>query len=206
MPENWCRFSKYHKSIVFCPVLLNSQLMLLFKRIKAMAWMRVCVGGNQRSLNFDQHPDTVCRSALITKQLIKSLGHGTVLLRYTSVVYDLVLISIPESKTFFNTISSQFYFFIYLFIFFFESVLISYRLTADMMAGGLAPLQEVLLREKLWVTHAASTISRGFRMSQNQTDRQPQRVLMPLVTLDPNTVCDYTACFHTKTVKSSFVL
>ena len=76
----------------------------------------------------------------------------------------------------------------------------------NMIAGGLAPLWNVLLREKLWPTHVAGTISRSCRMDQNQADRLPQRVLMPLVTLDPNTICDYTPCFHAKTVTSSFVL
>lgn len=44
MLENGSSFSKYHKSIVFSPVLLNSQLMLLLKRIKARAQRRVRVG------------------------------------------------------------------------------------------------------------------------------------------------------------------
>lgn len=64
-----------------------------------------------------------------------------------------------------------------------------------MIAGGLAPLWKVLLREKLWATHVAGTISRSCRMDQNQADRQPQRVLMPSVTLDPNAICDYTPLF-----------
>lgn len=40
MLENQYSFSKYHKSIVFPPILLKGQLMLLFKRIKARALKR----------------------------------------------------------------------------------------------------------------------------------------------------------------------
>ena len=73
MLEKWYSFPKYHKSIVFPPVLLNSQFMLLLKRIKARAQRRVR-GGEIRSFNFDGHLKTCADVAFITERLIRRLS------------------------------------------------------------------------------------------------------------------------------------
>lgn len=111
MLENGSSFSKYHKSIVFSPVLLNSQLMLLLKRIKARAQRRVRVGeikvfklGLARGIAHVRIQPSLQSGSLKGSAAEKKKNPATAHIRGE----DLVLISILEGKTFFNTILSQF--------------------------------------------------------------------------------------------------